>query len=124
MQRIFYETLLSDRKTVTDLWTAGGPAWGRTFYGFAFGGVAMAVRRIYKIRPDAVFRAKERFRDAMEAIDGVLSQQPYLEQILVSAFSVFSALIVNTSRFPGTTARRYAPLRSCRYTSCAPCARA
>jgi glutathione S-transferase len=62
VQRIFYETLLKDRRTVTDLWTQDGPRYGPGFYAFAYPLVAFAVGRKYKTRPDAVDRAKDRFR--------------------------------------------------------------
>ncbi len=78
-QRIFYDALLSDRAAVTDLWSQGGPAWGRTFYKFAYRGVATAVKRMYKIAPDAVSRARERFQEGMRTMDRALTERPYLD---------------------------------------------
>lgn len=78
VQRIVYAELLQDRKTVTDLWTLNGPAWGRAFYALAYSGVAVGVKRLYDITPEAVSRAKVRFRDAMAELDRVLEGQEYL----------------------------------------------
>lgn len=78
IQRIFYETLLAHPKTVTDLWCQDGPAWGRPFYTVAYRGMAMAIRRMYKIAPDAVTRAKGELRAAMDVVDSALAERPYL----------------------------------------------
>jgi len=77
IQRICYEELLKDRKGMTDLWMQGGPAWGRAFYAVAYGGIASAVKRMYQVTPDAVGRAKDRFRAAMVELDGALGTQRY-----------------------------------------------
>ncbi len=77
-QRIFYATLLRDRKTVVDLWTQRGPAWGRAFYGLAFPLVAKAVGRMYKTGDAEVEEAKDRFRRAMDETDRALRGRPFL----------------------------------------------
>jgi glutathione S-transferase len=79
IQRIFYDVLLSDRRATTELWTQGGPRWGRGFYAVAFAGVATAVRRMYQIRPDVVARTKERFREGIAATDRALARTPFLD---------------------------------------------
>ena len=43
MQRVFYDVLIHHRETLIDLWTQGGPAWGRVFYTIAFPLVALGV---------------------------------------------------------------------------------
>jgi glutathione S-transferase len=78
VQRIFYFELLPDRDTVTALWSQEGPIWGRVFYRFAYPGVAAAVRRMYRTVPDAVDRAKARFREAADRIDAALGEHAYL----------------------------------------------
>jgi glutathione S-transferase len=78
VQRILYSMLLPERSTVTDLWTQGGPWWGRAFYGVAYPGVARAVSRMYKTDPSSVERAKDRYRRSIERVDAVLAEQPYL----------------------------------------------
>lgn len=65
VQRIFYAVLLAERETVIDLWTQGGPFWGRAFYGAAYPLVARVVARMYKTQAGAVARAKDRFRAMM-----------------------------------------------------------
>jgi glutathione S-transferase len=78
IQRIFYAVLLEDRSIVIDLWSQRGPRWASLFYGVAFPGVSRAVRRLYKISPDVVARAKDRFREGMATIDRALAERPYL----------------------------------------------
>lgn len=77
IQRVGYEALLSDRRTLVALWTQGGPAWGRAFYALAYRSVASAVQRMYDINPDSVARARDRFRAAMSELDRALGAQPY-----------------------------------------------
>lgn len=78
VQRIFYATLLNHRAEVVDMWTQGGPVWSRAFFAIGFPLVAHLVRRTYKIRPDAVERAKDLFRRTMDTTDKALSEGPYL----------------------------------------------
>ena len=68
---------LIGRATV-DLWTQGGPRWGRAFYAAAFPAVAAGVRRIYDLNPDRVAAAKDDFRRAMTEMDRELSGKPHL----------------------------------------------
>jgi glutathione S-transferase len=77
VQRIAYAALLKDRRAMIDLWTQGGPAWGRAFYALAFSGVASAVKRMYDLTPQAVSRAKDDFRQAMREFDRALGGQSY-----------------------------------------------
>ncbi|MEP7127029.1 MAG: glutathione S-transferase family protein [Byssovorax sp.] len=77
-QRIFYDTLLENREIVIDMWTQNGPWWGRAYFAVAFPVVAHLVRRTYKIRPDAVQRAKDLFRRTMDTTDQALAKGPYL----------------------------------------------
>jgi glutathione S-transferase len=78
VQRIAYGDLLHDRKTLTKLWSLGNPFWGRAFYALAYPGVARAVKSMYKITPETVSEAKQRFRAAMTEFDRALQDQPYL----------------------------------------------
>ncbi len=77
-QRVFYDALLEHRDTVVDLWTQGGPSWGRTFYRFAWRFLDRGVRRQYKIRPDKVAESKDLFRHAFDELDRELDGRPYL----------------------------------------------
>ena len=78
VQRISYFYILEDRKTVIGLWTEGGPAWGRAFYTLTYPLLSREVRKLYDCTPDAVARAKERFRTAMQRFDEELASRPYL----------------------------------------------
>jgi glutathione S-transferase len=78
VQRIFYASLLQDRKTVVDLWAQDGPRWGRLFYTIGYAGVARAVGRMYKTDPESVERAKGRYRETLARLEAVLAEQPYL----------------------------------------------
>ncbi len=77
-QRIFYATLLDHRREIVDMWTQDGPWWSRAYLAVAFPVVAHLVRRTYKIRPDAVERAKDLFRRTMDTTDRALAGGPYL----------------------------------------------
>src|SRR4030095_15792577 len=77
-QQVVYSVLLKDRRTLIDLWSAGGPRWAAAFYGVAFPAVAKAVRRMYKTGDgEGVARTKERFGTTFEELDAVLSRQRY-----------------------------------------------
>lgn len=79
VQCVLYSAVLKDRKTVTDLWSSGGPAWSRAFYAVAFPVVAMVVKRMYKTTdPSAVANAKELFVTTFDKLDAILATQPYL----------------------------------------------
>jgi glutathione S-transferase len=79
VQCVLYSAVLKDRKTVTDLWSSGGPAWARAFYGVAFPVVAMVVKRMYKTTDaSAVATAKELFVTTFDKLDAILAKQPYL----------------------------------------------
>lgn len=79
VQRVLYSEILSDRKTVTDLWAFGGPVWARGFYAVAYPVVARVVQRMYKTDDaEAVAKAKQRFVTTFDQLDAVLATQPYL----------------------------------------------
>lgn len=78
VQRIGYESMLKDRRTVVDLWSQGGPRWARVFYAVAFPAMRVAVERRYNIRPDKVEEAKTRFARAMDRTDALLEQRAHL----------------------------------------------
>lgn len=78
VQRIFYDALLRDRRTVVDLWAQAGPWWGKAFYGVAFPAMAAGVRRTYKLRPDVVAAARDRFLDAWRRVGAIAAERPYL----------------------------------------------
>jgi glutathione S-transferase len=79
VQQVLYSALLSDRRTVIDLWSSGGPFWARGFYAVAFPAVASAVRRMYKTTDlEGVARARQRFVTTFDELDPVLLEQPYL----------------------------------------------
>jgi glutathione S-transferase len=79
IQRIFYGALLDRRAVVTDLWCQHGPPWAPVFYALAYRGVAAAVRRRFKITPDAIERAKQRFRETVAETDALLEARRYLD---------------------------------------------
>ncbi len=78
VQRISYDVLLQQRALVIDLWAQHGPAWAKPMYAVMFPAMVPVVRRMYGVRPDAVARAKLRFREAIATFDGALSGQRYL----------------------------------------------
>ena len=79
VQQVLYSALLKDRRTVSDLWSSGGPFWARGFYAVAYPAVASAVKRMYKTTDaDGVARAKQRFATTFDELDAVLAKQPYL----------------------------------------------
>lgn len=79
VQQVLYSALLNDRRTVVDLWSSGGPFWGRGFYAVAFPAVASAVKRMYKTTDvKSVAEAKQRIVTTFDELDAVLAKQPYL----------------------------------------------
>jgi glutathione S-transferase len=79
VQCVLYSEILNDRATVTDLWSFGGPSWGRGFYAVAYPVVAAVVKRMYKTADkDAVAKAKQRFVETFDELDAVLAKQAYL----------------------------------------------
>ena len=78
VQQVLYSALLKDRRTVVELWSAGGPRWAAAFYALAFPAVASAVKRMYKAGDvDGVAKSKQRFRTTFDDLDRVLSRQRY-----------------------------------------------
>jgi glutathione S-transferase len=79
VQQVLYSALLKDRRTVVDLWSSGGPFWGRGFYAIAFPAVASAVKRMYKTTDvGSVAEARQRFVTTFDELDAVLAKQLYL----------------------------------------------
>ncbi|HEX7478951.1 MAG TPA: glutathione S-transferase domain-containing protein [Polyangiales bacterium] len=79
VQQVLYSALLKDRQAVVELWSFGGPFWGRAFYAVAFPAVASVVQRMYKTTDlDGVAKAKQRFANLFDELDALLVQQPYL----------------------------------------------
>ena len=79
IQQVLYSVLLKDRRTVTDLWSSGGPSWARGFYAVAYPAIALAAKRLYKTTDvEGVERAKQRFVTTFDKLDAVLARQPYL----------------------------------------------
>jgi glutathione S-transferase len=78
VQQVLYSSLLKDRRTLVDLWSAGGPRWAGAFYWLAFPAVAKAVKRMYKTGDvEGVARTKQRFATTFDELDAVLAKQPY-----------------------------------------------
>lgn len=95
IQRIFYATLLKHRSIVVDMWTQDSPAWSRAFFALSFHIVAFGVRRMYKIRKDAVEESKVLFRDAMDVTDRALADGgPYLLGATLSRVDVAVASLL------------------------------
>lgn len=78
IQCIGYDALLPHRELVAKLWVHDGPRWGHAFYALTFPLVKQRVQKLYKIRPDEVERAKQRFSSAMDRFDNELGRSPYL----------------------------------------------
>jgi glutathione S-transferase len=72
-QRIFYATLLDRRREIVDLWTQGGPWWGRALYAVTLPLVGKKVRELYDIHPDAIAEAKDAFYRAFDETDRALA---------------------------------------------------
>jgi glutathione S-transferase len=77
-QRVFYASLLEHRDAVVDMWSQGGPWWGRAFYRVAFGLVRRGTERMYRIRPDKIEASKDLFRRAFDELDRDLGGRRYL----------------------------------------------
>ena len=78
VQQVLYSALLKDRRTLAELWSAGGPRWAPAFFTLAFPAVAKAVKRMYKTGDaDGVARAKQRFETTFDELDAVLAEQPF-----------------------------------------------
>jgi glutathione S-transferase len=79
VQQVLYSALLKDRRTLVELWSAGGPRWAPAFFALAFPAVGRAVRRMYKTGDaEGVARAKQRFETTFDELDAMLATQPYL----------------------------------------------
>lgn len=103
VQQVLYSALLKDRRTVIDLWSSGGPFWARGFYSLAFPAVARAVTRMYKTADvEGVTRAKQRFVTTFDALDAILSRQPYLGGAGPDRADItLAALLAPVCRVPG-----------------------
>jgi glutathione S-transferase len=78
VQTIFYATLLEQRASVVELWSLHGPWWGSALLTLAFPIGRRRVRRMYRIEPDSIAAAKERFRRGIEEVDRSLGSRKYL----------------------------------------------
>lgn len=79
LRRFLYGPMLKQRKAMTELWTGGGPWWARSFYAVAYPAIAGLVRRRYQTDDaQAVAAAKHELVAALDQLDALLSQQPYL----------------------------------------------
>jgi glutathione S-transferase len=77
-QRIFYGVLLARREQLVDLWTQGGPRWGRAFYVLALPLLGRRLRQMYAIRPNAIEKAQDLYRRTFDELDRSLARSPYL----------------------------------------------
>jgi glutathione S-transferase len=79
VQRICYFYLLDgEREGMIELFTQGGPWWGRAFYALAFPVVAKETRRMYDVTAERTQEAKALFRSAMDVFDAALQDERYL----------------------------------------------
>ncbi len=78
VQRICYCELLHHRRTTIDLWSQRGPAWAKPLYAVLYPAMVPVIKRMYGVRPDAVERAKQRFREAIARFDEELATKRYL----------------------------------------------
>jgi len=79
VQRICYFSLLDgQREAIIDLYTQGGPWWGKAFYALTFPVVAKEIRRMYDVTAARNQEAKALFRSAMDDFDATLQGNRYL----------------------------------------------
>jgi glutathione S-transferase len=79
VQRVLYNVMLKERRLVSELWTFGGPKWGRLFYALAYPGVARVVDRMYQTsNTPLVDESRELFLRTFDKLDALLEKQPYL----------------------------------------------
>jgi glutathione S-transferase len=77
-QRIFYGALFARPKTIVDMWSQGGPWWGRAMYALTFPLIRPTLRRMYTILPGPIQEAKDLFCRAFDETDRALASAPYL----------------------------------------------
>ena len=78
LRRVFYFHALSEPKLVCQLFTQGGPWWGRLFYGLALSVVARRIRDRYAINPDTAAQDRKRLSAVFKRLDQLLDGRRYL----------------------------------------------
>ena len=79
VQRILYSEMVKQREALTELWSAGGPFWARSFVTLAYPVIVSGVQRMYRTTDRAaVEAAKQLFVATVDELDAVLARQPYL----------------------------------------------
>jgi glutathione S-transferase len=73
-QQIFYDALLDRPDIVVDLFTQGAPRWSRPLVRAVFPLLRHGVKRQYRISPEAVRAAKERYARAFDETDRLLAE--------------------------------------------------
>lgn len=122
VQRVGYDSLLAYPKEMKELWAQDGPAWGKAFYGVTFSFMARTIRKLYKISPARVAKAKEDFVAAFDVFDAQLGDKPYLfgdapTRVDVALSALLGPLatpkehLVKWPRLPDDLAAFAAPLR-------------
>jgi hypothetical protein len=66
VQKIAYGALLLARQRTIELWSLGRKPWVRLFYAVTYPLLALLVKRMYRINPEEVERAKAAFRRALD----------------------------------------------------------
>ncbi|MBX3130388.1 MAG: glutathione S-transferase domain-containing protein [Polyangiaceae bacterium] len=90
-----YSVALQDRTLVTELWSHGGPVWGRAFHWFAYPAVAAVVKRMYRTHhPREVAASKELFRTTFDQLDAILRRQRYFGGDRPNRLDVTSAALL------------------------------
>jgi glutathione S-transferase len=94
VQKIAYAAFLPERQRMIELWSLGRGPWAKLFYGVTYPWLAWAVKRMYRLSPAEVERAKAAFRRALVRTDELLSSNPFLlGQSLTRADVCVAALI-------------------------------
>ncbi|NUO52590.1 MAG: glutathione S-transferase [Polyangiaceae bacterium] len=73
-QQVFYDELLDRPEIVVDLFTQGAPKWSRPIVRAVLPLLRHGIRRQYRISPDVVRAAKERYARAFDETDRLLAE--------------------------------------------------
>jgi glutathione S-transferase len=79
VQTLAYDALLHDPPRVIALWAQGKSSrWTTALYSIIYPAMARGVRRLYRATPEGVGAARAKFSDAMNELDRILAEHPFL----------------------------------------------
>jgi glutathione S-transferase len=78
LRRWFYFHTLPDRKRAIRFLCEGASAGQRLLFGFAFAPIRRAMMETMDIHPNSAHEAERRFMAALEKLDNILAQRPFL----------------------------------------------